>query len=194
MREIGIVKQVQIQCSSLKLVEELYQIYDPAPLLTVESLLLSPQGVIGVLEDGAQIIDVHHADHPDSKYRGENGVSVSFTGHYAAMQTKFGAHLTEGIAGENILVEVDSVIKLADLGRRLAFQNPAASELFYLQELEVAAPCEPFSRFALQQSPPVLAADMKATLQFLHNGMRGFYAKAQHGTIMAGDRVFACDD
>src|SRR5262249_46110823 len=113
----------------------------------------------------------------------------NFTGHYDAMRTHFGAHLTDGIAGENILVDLQGVLKLQDIGQRIAFQNPATGELVYLDALSPAPPCEPFSRFALRQSPPVDAALMKETLQFLDDGMRGFYASALQGSVQAGDRV-----
>ncbi len=53
MHEIGRIKQVQIQRSSLKLGERPYRVYDPAPLLVVDSLALSARGVVGVTADGA---------------------------------------------------------------------------------------------------------------------------------------------
>jgi hypothetical protein len=194
MREIGIVKQVQVQCSSLKRVTNETQIYDPAPLLVVNGLLVSSKGVIGLKSDGEKIVDVHNADHPQSKKREENGVSVGFTSHYSEMRAKYGSHLIDGIAGENILVESDKIVRLADLGKQLLFQNSVTGVLVSLAQLCVDAPCEPFSRFALQQSPPVPVATMKATLQFLHNGIRGFYATASDGVIQAGDKVLASDD
>ena len=193
MREIGTVKHLQVQRSPLKSGENPNRIYNPAPLLKVERLLLFPQGVIGVTDDGGEIVDVHNADHLNSKNSRVNGVSVGFTAHYVAMRGRFGEHLTDAIAGENILVEAGDTIKLADLGKRLAFQNPASGTLVYLDDLMVADPCEPFSRFALCQNPPVPAALMKETLQFLGDGMRGFYATATQGSIQVGDRVFAFD-
>jgi hypothetical protein len=189
MREIGIIKLVQIQRASLKLGEKPNKIYDPSPLLVVDSLRLSPQGVIGLTADGGQIMDVHNANHPDSKNRAENGISVGFTSHYAAMRARFGEHLVDGISGENILVDTVHQFELADLGSQLTFQNPHTGEVVYLDDLMVAAPCEPFSRFALRQAPPVEANVMKSTLQFLDGGMRGFYAVAKGGIVQAGDKV-----
>ncbi len=195
MREIGVVKQVQIQRESLKRVDGTQQAFDPTPLLIVDRLRLSSDGVLGFLADGTQIIDVHNVHHPGSRNRGDNWVSVNFISHYAAMQKQFGAHLTEGIAGENILVESsDAVLTVADFGKRLAFKSNETSEMVYLTDIIPAPPCEPFSRFALCQSPPVPAAVMKSTLQFLGDGMRGFYAAAVSGTIQAGNVVFAVDD
>lgn len=190
MREIGVVKSVQIQQASLKRMDEGLQLYDPAPLLQVGQLRLAPQGIYGVLQSGEEIVDVHNALHPQSKNIGDNGVSVGFTGHYAAMRERFGDHMQDGIAGENILVEASGIVSRADLGESLVIQPADGSDTITLGAMRVAAPCEPFSRFALQQTPPVAAETMKATLQFLSAGIRGFYATAQGGMVQPGDRVF----
>ncbi|HJZ46707.1 MAG TPA: hypothetical protein VKE41_06060, partial [Roseiflexaceae bacterium] len=77
MREIGSIKQVQIQRSSLKQGQRPQRYYDPAPLLAVERLRLAPDGVVGLGPAGEQLIDVHHASHPDSKNRqGMNAISI----------------------------------------------------------------------------------------------------------------------
>ncbi len=193
MREIGVVKSVQIQQASLKQGEKPQRIYDPAPLRQVDRLYLSLDGVTGVLDSGEEIVDVHNTRHPQSRNNGPNGVSVGFTSHYAAMRAQFGPHLIDGIAGENILVEVQQPFTLDALGESLVFQNPATGAQVRLESLMVAPPCEPFSRFALQQQPPVAADLMKATLQFLDGGTRGFYASAQSGHVARGDKVFVID-
>lgn len=193
MRQLGTVIQVQIQRSSLKAGDNDHRYYDPTPLLVVESLRLSPHGVVGVTSDGAEWVDVHNALHPDTKNVGKNGISVSFSTHYDAMRSQFGPHLTNGIAGENVLVETSSRMELPGLGQRLAFQNTSGGWI-YLNKPTVAAPCEPFSRFALRQNPPVPAQVMKSTLQFLGDGMRGFYAFPLEGVIQAGDTLFAIDE
>jgi hypothetical protein len=190
MREIGVVINVQIQQASLKRGDKSRQIYDPAPLLRVARLRLSPQGVIGVRDAGEDIVDVHNGLHPQSKNGGDNGISVGFSSHYAAMRDRFGLHMRDGIAGENILVETSQRMMLEDLGQRLYFQRADSGELVTLAQLRAALPCEPFSRFALDQAPPVAPEIMKATLQFLSDGMRGFYGTAQSGMIRSGDRVF----
>lgn len=194
MREIGIVKRVQIQQSSLKVDEKPQQRYDPTPLLVVDALEIAPEGVVGLTVDGGRVMDVHNQRHLQSKNVGKNGVSFGFTSHYAFIQERFGEHLTVGIAGENILVEVATQCTLADLGQKLVFKNPTTGTLATLHGLSVAAPCEPFSRFVLQQDE-VPAAQMKATLQALHDGIRGFYAYAAGlATISAGDQVFVVDE
>jgi hypothetical protein len=55
MREIGLIKHVQLQRSSLKQGQRPQRYYDPAPLLVVERLLLAPGGVSAVSADGEPI-------------------------------------------------------------------------------------------------------------------------------------------
>jgi hypothetical protein len=193
MQSIGTIKQVQIQRASLKAGRRPYAYYDPTPLLVVDELLLSPDGVVGVADGGEQIVDVHHAAHLASKSRqGSNGISIGFTGHYQAMRERFGAHLGDGIAGENILVECDHVLALDDLGEQLAIET-AGGALIRLVDLLVAAPCVEFSQFAAGQAERLPPEAMKATLQFLDEGMRGFYTRlpldAGEATVRAGDRL-----
>jgi hypothetical protein len=197
MREIGLIKHVQLQRSSLKQGQRPQRYYDPAPLLLVERLLLAPGGVSAVSAHGEPIIDVHHADHPETKNRlGTNGISIGFTSHYRAMRDRFGPHLTDGCAGENILIESDQVWSLDQLGAQLVIQT-AGGALVSLTDLLVAAPCVEFSRFAAGQGERLPAEALKAALQFLDNGMRGFYARLVDGSgeaiVREGDRVFVVD-
>jgi hypothetical protein len=199
MQEIGRIKQVQVQRSRLKPGQKPERYYDPAPLLIVKSVLLSTKGVIGVTADGERVIDVHNVDHPESRNRdGYNGISIGFTSHYEAMRSRFGDHLMDGIAGENILVEVDDQQSINDLERGVTFQISATGRMVYLQDLMEAAPCLEFSRFAATgitgRVPELANEQVKETLQFLDHGMRGFYATFAESqemvTIQAGDKVF----
>ncbi len=199
MHEIGRIKQVQIQRSSLKPGERLKRYYDPSPLLVVESLELTPDGVFGITIHGKRVMDVHHIDHPTShNHNGINGVSLGFTSHYKAMRTQFGEHIVDGCAGENILIETDTIIKLPDLESRVAIQSEETGELVYLTNLKVAAPCVEFSQYAANHGLPLAAKPLKAALQFLDHGLRGFYATAlaqETSTLVkAGDRVFVVDE
>ncbi len=194
MREIGLIKHVQLQRSSLKQGQRPQRYYDPAPLLLVERLCLAPGGVSSVGANGEPIIDIHHAGHPETKNSlGKNCISISFTSHYYAMRDRFGAHLTDGCAGENILVESDQVWSLDQLGAELVIQR-ADGQMVALASLIVAAPCVEFSRFAHLSADPLTADQLRTTLQFLDGGMRGFYARLADGQadteIRAGDRVF----
>jgi hypothetical protein len=144
-------------------------------------------------------MDVHHIDHPTSNnHNGINGVSLGFTSHYAAMRSQFGEHLVDGRAGENILIETDAIMALNDLGNRIAIQSKEIRNFVYLINFKVAAPCVEFSQFAANHGMPLAAEPLKATLQFLNDGIRGFYATVMaQETLMivkAGDRVFVVDE
>ena len=198
MHEIGRIKQVQVQCSPLKVESSDFTYYDPAPLLVVESLELTPDGVFGITAKQKRVIDVHHIDHPTSgNHHGTNGVSFGFTHHYETMRTQFGEHMVDGCAGENILIESDAIVTLSDLGNRIAIQSEETGQFVYLTSLKVAAPCVEFSQYAANHGLPLEAAPLKATLQFLNHGRRGFYATAlaQETPVLvrANDRVFAVD-
>jgi len=184
---------VQIQRASLKAGQRPHSYYDPAPLLAVPRLRLGPGGVAGLASDGQELIDVHNAAHPDTKnQRGLNGISLNFTSHYQAMRAQFGAHLTDGCAGENILIAADRVYALGELGAELLIYRGDRC-VARLTELLVAAPCVEFSRFANFVAEPLTSDALKSTLQFLDGGMRGFYARLADdvGTslVQAGDRV-----
>jgi hypothetical protein len=196
MREIGTVKLLQVQRASLKAGERPHRYYDPAPLVAVERLLIAAEGCVGVTATGEQILDVHNAGHPASKNRaGGNGISLGFTGHYGAMRTRFGSHLIDGIAGENILIAADRTFALSDLCGELVIVDAGGAQTV-LCELLVAEPCVEFSRFAHLSADPITSDELRAALQFLSDGRRGFYVRlaAGHGAaeVRAGDRVFIC--
>ncbi len=198
MLELGRIKQLQVQRSPLKLESPTYSYYDPTPLMVVESLELTPDGVFGITAKQKRVMDVHHIDHPTSgNHHGTNGVSFGFTSHYETIRTQFGEHMVDGCAGENILIETDAIIMLSDLGGRVAIQSEKTGKLVYLTKLKVAAPCVEFSQYAANHGLPLEAAPLKATLQFLNHGRRGFYATAQEQKtpvlVKAGDRVFVVD-
>ena len=195
MREIGTIKQLQIQRSSLKQGQRPRRYYDPAPLLVVARLRLAPGGAIGVGAAGEQWIDVHHAGHPESKnHQGVNGISIGFTSHYRALRDRFGAHLADGCAGENILVETDDRWTAEQLGDALVIEC-ADGRMIVLESVIVAAPCVEFSHFAHLSADPLTSDELRSTLQYLDGGMRGFYARLadrQPDTeIRAGDRLFS---
>ena len=195
MREIGRIKLVQVQRSPLKLGRSPNAYYDPSPLLVVDTLLVTPHGAIGVTAEGERITDIHHAHHPASRNScGKNDLSVGFTSHYAAMRARFGQHLVDGCAGENILVETNSPFTLVGVAGGLAIQNPVTGQIVYLTQLKIAAPCVEFSQYAANYGMPLPPQELQAALQFLHNGRRGFYAKLAEqqnsGGVRANDRVF----
>jgi hypothetical protein len=187
---IGQVVRLQVQTGSLKVGERPNRRYDPAPITPVARLTVDDGGVTGWDRRGDRLDDVHHRDHPASKNRGRNAVSVGFTAHYAAMRARFGVHLADGVAGENILVA--STAELLERDGDLLIEGPDGRRV-RLTGLLVAAPCVEFSRFALCRP---IAEDaegplVKGALQFLHRGMRGYYATpASAGAVELGDLVY----
>lgn len=193
LQEIGQVKLLQVQQSRLIVGERPNRYYDPKPLLTVECLELDPEGVVGLTADGGRFLDVHHVRHPQSRYRGGNAVSIGFTSHYAALRERFGPHLWDGCAGENIIVATDRWIAPATIGERLAIGNAATGDLVYLSGLRPASPCVQFTQFAAGRTP-LEGAELQAALQSLDNGARGYYASLAPGqrraVVQPGDRVY----
>ena len=189
---IGPIVRLQVQTASLKRGEKPHRWFDPAPILAVPALRLDAGGVTG-LDDG-DIADVHHRDHPHSKFRGENGVSIGFTAHYGKLRARYGDQLVDGIAGENILVDTARILTEADLEHGLVIvgdDGPLA-----LDAVLVAAPCVEFSKFCAgygrDQRPDRVITE---TLQLLDDGIRGFYATvATNGVtparIAVGDLVY----
>ena len=190
LRPLGKIVRLQIQRSPLKIGEKPNRVYDPSPILAVNELTLTPQGAVARAFDGAPLLDVHHAAHPQARnVEGVNALSVGFTSHYAAIRAQYGDHVTDGCAGENILIETERIMKLEDIAGGLAIQPAGAASPVWLRVNQVAAPCRPFSGFVTHV---VEAVVVKETLQFLDDGLRGFYcalAQAQPATIAVGDHV-----
>ena len=183
---IGRVARLQVQRSSLKVGLGAARSYDPGPIVAVPALAVGPDGALGLLEGDETIVDVHNRRHPISKNRDSNGLSVGFTTHYRAMRARFGAHLVDGIAGENLLVQTDRDYRADDLAGTLLIGSAS------LTELTAAEPCEPFSRFALagRLDGPVDRRVAEA-LRFLRHGTRGYYATClAEAIVRLGDRVY----
>ncbi len=189
---LGAIVRLQVQTSSLKIGERPRSWYNPVFIRPVPALRLDDGGVTGL--DGEEVADVHHRDHPRSKWRGENGVSVGFTGHYARMRNRFGSHLVDGIAGENILVEAERELEEREVASGLVIVGAAGP--IAMTAVQHAPPCVEFSKFcagyATDQRADAVISD---TLQYLNLGMRGFYAtladeSPSSVTIALGDAVY----
>ena len=193
LHEIGRVALLQVAPVVPKIAGPTHELYDPAPLRTVAHVLLNERGVIGVTGDGEQIMDVHHVDHPQSRFRGANGVSVGFTGHYATMRDQFGAHVVDGCAAENILIASSGVVSLDQPHLWIVIEQAATLRRYVLGQAAVAEPCMPFARWVAQQSATPTPDQVRMTLQQLRHGMRGFYldvpSVAEPIKIQPGDRV-----
>lgn len=191
---LGPIVRLQVQTSSLKCGDRPHRWYDPAPITAVSRLRLDNGGVTGIDDtSGDDIADVHHRGHPASKFRSENGLSFGFTSHYSIMRDRFGDRLHDGIAGENILIATERAYSLELVQHGLVIATETG--MIAIDEVQVAAPCAEFSKFALGYARDQ-AADRAVTeaIQFLHQGVRGFYATLGDSepavTIHLGDLVY----
>jgi hypothetical protein len=173
---IGSVVRLQVQRSRLKPGPARTRVYDPSPLLEVSALDVGPRGVVG---DG--VLDVHHADHPDSRnVKLRNGLSIMTVSRYRALRDTYGPHLVDGIAGESLLLDTEH---LDDLSGELL-----------LDELQVvsepAPPCVEFGRFVLGRGAGDVGPEVLETTKALDDGARGYYLQVSGtATIRAGSRL-----
>ena len=193
MELIGTIVRLQVQRASLKVGESPRRRYEPAPLCRVPALSTSRAGVSGITEASAMVLDVHHQDHPASKNSGGmNGISVGFSSSYQAMRRRFGDHLEDGVAGENVLVQTDPRFGEFRPTGPLVVET-AEGEHLLLERIVAAEPCVEFSRYALCY-PPDAPSDSQVSeaLSFLRHGMRGYYATyaGEPRLMRLGDRVY----
>ena len=190
---LGPIIRLQIQRSSLKTGLPKMNRYDPSPLFAVERLRMGPDGAIARI-DGTDVLDVHHRAHPNTKNDdGLHAISVGLTSHYREMQERYGDHMVVGCAGENIIVEHDHRLSLADVEKGLVVLSPDGAERLRLRVLEVAHPCKPFSGFA-HRYETVAPEELKATLQFLDEGTRGFRVTPEsEAELRVGDLLAVLD-
>lgn len=177
MELIAPVLRLQVQRSRLKPGPATTRVYDPAPLVEVSELEITPRGVVG---DG--ILDVHHADHPDTRnVRLLNGVSVMTVSRYRALRAAYGDHLVDGVAGESLLVDADH---LDDLTGSLVLETGEGAIRF---ESMPTPPCLEFSRFVVGRGAGDVGPEVMAALDALEDGARGYYLRtAGTGKVRAG--------
>lgn len=195
---LGYVKLTQLQPTGLIINTPSGEFYDPSRRVVVDSLQISPLGIESITPDGEHVLDIHHIDHPDKKYDNDDLVCIGFSSHYAAMRARFGEHMVDGVAGENIIIQAEKEIWPEELGQRIGFESSETGDITFLDVVKFAAPCEEFSHFAAQsQHKRLPAAELKATLQFLGNGRRGYLLVLSDGhepvNVQPGDRVFVID-
>lgn len=194
-RDLGRVKLVQIQPDGLIIETPSGYIYDASRLVKVDRLRITSLGIEATTPQGERVLDIHHVNHPDKAYDEDDLISIGFTSHYQAMRARFGEHMVDGIAGENIIIEYNKEVWTEDLGPQIAIENTETGQMTLLDLVCFAAPCDEFSHFAAQsQDKRLPAADLKSTLKFLNNGRRGFLLVLRDGqeaaAVQAGDRVF----
>ena len=184
------IVHLQVQRTPIKTGRAPMRTYDPAPLVPVTSIQVDARGVHGVTADGEVVLDVHHQDHPDTRdAKGRAGILFIGTGDYAALRERYGAHVNDGSAGETILLDAPEGLAGGRLpGTAIVTTQDGPVEL---RGIRVAEPCVEFSRFCLGRAPsPVVDDTLKATLEDLDGGSRGYRAiAAGPGTISVGDVV-----
>lgn len=198
MGVIGEIVRLQVQAASLKVGQPPRRRYDLGGLRSVPTIEIDDGGVWGLLANGERVMDVHHRDHPAAKHRPAdgNGISLGFTSHYAAMRERFGGHLGDGQAAENVLVATDRPWSAAELAGGVAIVT-AGGERVRLGRIAVATPCVEFARFALR-FPDDARPDrtVSEALVVLDAGMRGYYAMldGSPARVRVGDRVSLASD
>jgi len=195
VHELGRVKLVQVQPSGLIIETPSGYFYDAFRRVEVDRLLITSKGVEATTPEGEHVLDIHHIDHPDKAYANDDLISIGFTSHYEVMRARFGEHMVDGIAGENIIIEYGEEVWPEDLGQQIVIENTVTGHRTLLDVVCFAAPCDEFSHFAARsQQERLPAAELKSTLQFLNNGRRGFLLvlsdSQEAATVQPGDRVF----
>ena len=195
MREIGQIKLVQLQPSGLIIETPTGGFYDASRRLEVDRLQITSLGIEAITQEGEHVLDIHHISHPGKAYDNDDLICIGFTPHYDAMRTRFGEHMVDGIAGENIIIETEEEVWLPDLGQGIAIENQETKSRTLLDLISFASPCHEFSHFAMQsQDKKLPAIELKAVLQFLDKGRRGFLLVLREGQetviVRPGDRVF----
>jgi hypothetical protein len=192
MKLLGPIVRLQVQQSRLKVPAGERKVYDPTPIRSLASILVTDRGIVGLDDNGSPVPDVHHADHPMTRNNGANDLSLGFTSHYGAMRDRFGDHLHDGVAGESILVEVAELVQEETLHHGVTIRTATGIDV-HLGDILVAEPCVEFTGYALRNTENNRA--IAAALPHLRHGMRGFYAR-YHGPevrIAIGDQLFASE-
>ena len=140
-RGLGRVKLVQVQPAGLIIETPSGYFYDAARRVEVESLSITPLGIEATTPEGEHVLDIHHLSHPDKAYDENDLVCIGFTSHYEAMRARFGEHMVDGIAGENIVIEYDEEVWPNDLGQRIVIENQDTGQRALLDLISHASPC-----------------------------------------------------
>lgn len=144
--------------------------YDLSMLVPVDTLRVTPDGVLG-LADAAWVVDRHHKKHPAAKHwRAENSLSFGFTSHYDLMSSLF-RPTPLGHAGENVIVVADHMVKLEEIAGGMRVET--SSGHIDLTTPSVMEPCVEFTRF-MTSRPDASPHDVNEDRQKLRNGVRGY--------------------
>lgn len=176
MKLLGVIDILQVQRDPLKMDLGDREVYQTTNLVPVNRMRVTRRGVFGVLEDGQAVIDAHNSDHPlrGGKFT-RRTLSIGFTPYYDRIRARFGMHLVDGCAGENIIVRSSTAFSQADLaGTIVVMRGLEKVEIARLRVTQWLEPCDPFSHYVNQAEDRLPPEQLKATLQFLREGHRGF--------------------
>ena len=186
---LGTVVRLQVQRSRLKPGPRGARVYDPAPLLEVEALDIGARGVVGISPTGP-VLDVHHADHPDSRnVRLVNGLSLLPRAHYERLRQAYGPHLVDGAAGESLLLDTAGPWTVEDMQGTLELET--TDGWLALTDVVPAPPCVEFARFCLDDLGAEAGGQaVRTALEQLDHGARGSYASTTGtGRVRLGARL-----
>jgi hypothetical protein len=190
---VGKIINLQVQTRSMKqMLADGRRVYQPGDaLVPVDEIMVDTDGITALI-DGLVVIDKHNATHPESHNNGANPVSVGFTSHYDNIRAQFGEHVTDGLAGENIIVETTAHIAESVVDADIVFKT-ASGDFIILQDVYAMPPCEPFTRYCMSLAPSEGEAKaIKSGLQFLSKGVRGFAGtpnNAEKIKLRVGDKM-----
>lgn len=188
---LGTIARLQVQRAPLKQRGPAGRVYDPRHLVEVGAIHLDTRGAVGLRDDGPDVVDVHNLDHPSSRdARGDRGVSLMSDAEYRWLRARYGEHLTDGIAGETVTLSGGPSLRGRDLGAGVLIGT--ADGWLALTRVRPATPCVEFTRHVLRRPAGGAVDDtVRATLEVLDHGMRGFVAGAAGDAVVSvGDRVF----
>jgi hypothetical protein len=184
--------------------------YEPGVLREVVALRVTPDGAVGVDEDGGEHLDVHNVNHPRTRNtKGRNGISIMTTGDYAALRQRYGAHLTDGIAGESVLVDYVAGLAGRAMPEELSLvgatpthgvaeggvipDRDGARAALALTEVHIAKPCVPFAQFCLRREDFEVDDEITTTLADLDGGARGYKMVASGAAVIRPGDVLIVD-
>ncbi len=172
------ITALQVQRCPVKSGKAPLRRYDPAALVPVPRIQAGSRGVHGITAAGETVLDVHHQDHPQTRdAKGRAGILFMGTGDYVTLRARYGEHVTDGIAGETVLVDAPDGLAHRPMPSTAMIRTTTGD--LPLEQVRVADPCVEFSRFCLQQPPSAVVDDaVRQALIDLDGGARGYRAAA----------------
>lgn len=172
-RSLGTIEKLQVQTSSMILQDhEGPRRYDPAPLVEVERLHVTPAGIAASISADELTLDSHHRVARRARaWKRERIVSFGFSSHYDGLTARF-PHLDYGGSGENILIRTEAVVPFRQVAGGVHLCGPhGVVDLCCVRPL---APCPPFARYL--SGPGRSKRHVREVLDSLKGGVRGFSA------------------